>query len=231
MKKFLVLTAISGKKDKLKDPPTAFENCNYLAFVEEIDPDIKIWNQQVLLPFSSIDCYENRRNAKIYKILSTLLFPSYSYIIWSDGTHQLNTDPAKIIQEYGDADMYVFTHFDRACIYQEMQEIINLRLDNCSTIHQQYSFYKRQDFPENFGLYELSSFIKKNTNSTKRLEMMWWEQICKFSSRDQCSFPFCLWMLKKQQINIKVALLKGCSNGKHRNQTNLYFNEQYHLIL
>ena len=37
---------------------------------------------------------------------------------------------------------------------------------------------------------------------------MWWEQICRFSSRDQISFPFCLWKTKN-----KISIMPGFANG------------------
>ncbi len=52
--------------------------------------------------------------------------------------------------------------------------------------------------PDMYGLYELSTFIVKTSDVVKELQLMWWEQITKFSSRDQISFPFCLWKLDKK---------------------------------
>jgi hypothetical protein len=228
MNKILVLTAIAGKKDALRDPSVVFDNCDYIAFVEEINPNIKIWKQQKLLPFSSLDRFAPRRNAKIYKILSTWLFPTYSYIVWTDGNHQPIVDPHKIIQDYGDADMYIFRHPGRLCAYQEMLEVVRAKKEDLPIIEQQIKFYKQQGFPEMLGLAEMTTFIKKNTEAVKMLEASWWEQICKFSSRDQCSFTYCLWLLKNQQTDIKIKFLRGAANKVCGG--NIYFDEQPHLF-
>jgi len=46
MKKFLVLTSITGGKDKLIDPPIVFDNCDYIAYVDRKYDDIKVWEQR-----------------------------------------------------------------------------------------------------------------------------------------------------------------------------------------
>lgn len=225
MKKFLVVTSITNGKDKLIDPPEKFDNCDYFAFVDK-QYETKVWEQKDIYNYSSIDNHKNRRNAKPYKIISTLLFPDYEYIIWEDGNHQLKKNPQDIIDEYGESDFYVFKHPDRECAYEEMQACLNWRLDEPVNIQSQYNFYRQNGFPDKFGLYELSTFIFKNTHKVKEFQLMWYEQINKFSSRDQISFPFCVW-----NCNVKenIKLLKGFSNifsmdGK--NVGNEYFVDQ-----
>ena len=210
MKKFLVLTSITGGKDKLLDPPQVFDNCDYIAYVDKKDESLKVWEQRDVLEFSTIDGLKDRRNAKPYKILSAIMFPQYEYIIWEDGNHQLKKDPQLIIDEYGvDTDIFLFKHPDRTCLYQEMGACVHWKLDYQQNIDNQFAYYKSLGMPELFGLFELSTFIVKTTDITKQLQLMWWEQICRFSSRDQISFPFCIWKLDKK---LKRKRLKGYAN-------------------
>jgi hypothetical protein len=227
MKKFLVLTSITGGKDKLLDPPQVFDNCDYIAYTDKKNNDIKVWEQRSVLEFSGIDAFKDRRNAKPYKILSAVMFPQYEYIIWEDGNHQLKVDPQTILDEYGeDVDMLLFKHPDRTCLYQELNACAQWNLDHRENLEIQFRFYKASNVPEHFGLFELSTFIVKTSEVVKQLQLMWWEQICKFSSRDQISLPYCLWKLDKK---IKKKRLKGYSNlfsmdGK--NTGNAYFDDQ-----
>jgi hypothetical protein len=210
MKKFLVLTSITGGKDILKDPPVVFENCDYVAYVDKKYDDIKIWEQRDVLQYSTIDPIKDRRNAKTYKILSSIMFPDYEYIIWGDGNHQLKVDPQKIIDEYGaDYDIYLFKHPDRNCLYVEMSAVVQWKLDYKNLVEEQFKFYKSKGMPDNFGLYEMSTFIIKNSHHIKEFQLMWWEQIMKYSSRDQISLPYCLW---KMDGKIKKRRLKGFAN-------------------
>ena len=219
MNKFLILTANLGNKDILVDPPEKFDNCDYIAIVDK-KYNTNIWEQFSYFDFSNIDEFKNRRNAKIYKVLSTLIFPQYEYIFWHDANHQLKYDPQLILDEYGDFDLLLFNHPHRDCCYKEM-ELISGRLDSQSNIFQQHQYYQNQGMPKEFGLYEMTCYLKKNTSIITNLELMWWEQICKFSSRDQCSFTYCLWKFGTQ-LNIKT--FKGYANLYAGG--NKYFNEQ-----
>lgn len=224
--KTLVLTSITGGKDILTDPIEKYDNCDYIAFVDNITPNIKIWEQRPVINFSTIDQFTFRRNAKPYKILSTIMFPQYDYIIWQDGNHNLKMNPVDIINEYGvDADLLIFKHPDRFCLYNELEACAGWGLDLFDNLQKQFQFYKAVDMPTNWGLFELSTFIKKNTPSVNQLELMWWEQICKFSSRDQTSLPYVLWKMG-ETINYKI--LKGYSNLHTMQGTkegNIYFHD------
>jgi hypothetical protein len=226
MKKFLVVTSITHGKDKLLDPPIKFDNCDYFAFVDKKNPDAKIWEQKDIHMFSSIDGYYNRRNAKPYKILSTILFPEYEYIIWCDGNHQLKVNPQTIIDEYGDGQIYVFKHPDRNCLFDELSACIKWKMDVLSNLDAQEKYYRSIGFPKNFGLYELPTFMVKNTEKIKKFQFMWFEQICKFSSRDQISFPFCIW---NNELKNETIILNGFANVFSmigRNSGNKYFEDQ-----
>lgn len=210
MKKFLVLTSITGGKDELEDPSIVFENCDYIAYVDKIYDNIKVWEQREVLNYTTIDNITDRRNAKPYKIISTIMFPNYEYIIWQDGNHKLRINPEEIIEKYGkEYDILLFKHPDRTCVYQEMSAVVQWQLDYKELVDYQFRFYKTVGMPDNFGLYEMSTFIVKNSKEIKELQLMWFEQIIRFSSRDQISLPYCLW---KMGNKIKKRRLTGFAN-------------------
>jgi hypothetical protein len=219
MNKFLVLTANLGEKDQLIDPPYKFDNCDYIAIVDR-PYNVKIWDLYEPYKFSDIDHYQNRRNAKLYKILSSLIFGNYEYIFWHDSNHQLKFHPESILQEYGDFDFLLFKHPQRDCIYDEMKTIRGWLDDDSLVLNQEKHYIDRQ-MPKNYGLYEMTCFMKKCNNMTMTLDLMWWEQICKFSSRDQCSFMFCLW---KMQNLLNIKEFNGYANLYAGGSK--YFNEQ-----
>lgn len=222
MNEYLVLTADIGGKDTLLDPPIKFEGCDYIAMVD-MDYKTSIWEQFGFYKFSSVDLYSNRRNAKLYKVLSTILFPNYKYIIWQDASHTLKIHPKDIIDEYGDFDLLLFNHPHRNCVYKEMDVIKERRLDNPKIVEEQYQYYLEQGMPRDLGLYEMTCFIKKNDPKITQLELMWWEHICKFSSRDQCSFNYCLWRCGS---DIQIKTFNGYANRYAGG--NKYFNEHGH---
>lgn len=209
MKKFLVVTAITNGKDDLVDPPEVFDNCDYVAYVDKMY-FTDVWKQKSVLKFSTIDGHTHRRNAKPYKILSAVMFPEYEYVVWVDGNHQLKKNPQLILDEYGhDKDFLLFKHPDRFCVYEELMAVAGWQLDYKQLLEAQYAFYKAMNMPEKFGLFEMSTFIVKTTEPIKELQLMWWEQINRFSSRDQISLPYCLW---KMNSKIKTGIMKGYAN-------------------
>lgn len=210
--KIAIITALAGNKEKLHDPRLTFLNADYFAFVDNIDQNVGVWNQKPLLHFSQDSKYANRRNAKIYKIMPHLFLPEYEYYFWVDVSHEVIMDPEEVIENYlKDSDVGVFKHTQRNCAYEEAKIINELDYDHRTNIDNQVNTYKSQGFPENYGLYELPVSIRRNTKNTKIMNLMWWDQICQFSSRDQISFPYCLW-----KTGISPAVLPGFANGYNK---------------
>jgi len=191
MNKIAVITAISGKRDILVDPEIVFSNVDYHAFVDRKFSRCKVWNQVIIPNFSSDKRYRDRRNAKIYKIMPHLYLPEYDFHFWIDANWDIRVNPKKLCEEYlHSTDVCVYKHPTRSCAYVEASHIGHL--DHKENIENQVNFYKSQKYPENNGLYACGIMIRKNTNIIKTLNLKWYEQVCKYSSRDQVSFPFCL---------------------------------------
>lgn len=212
--KIAVLTA-SINTNELIEPTEYFDKVDYHAFVDEsLIGKTNSWIPHKALDFSSDPVYKNRRNAKIYKILPFLFLPGYDYYFWVDSTHMLNHDPYDIIQTYLSAsDVAVFKHNQRNCIYDEGEEIKSINFDHSNLVEDQLNFYRDMEYPENNGLYELPVRVQRNTELTQRMGLMWWENICMFSSRDQLSFPYVC-----HQLNIKPSIMPGSANGADGNK-------------
>jgi hypothetical protein len=208
MARYLILTSITGGKDDLIPPAVQFDDCDYLAFVDQ-KFDVPVWEQREAVRFSNIDRFTARRNAKVYKILASSLFPQYEYIVWQDGNHHIAKHPREIVAEYGDFDLLCFKHPDRNCCYDEILAVAQWRLDEMENLVSQAKFYAQQSFPKDRGLFELSTFVRRTSPLVREFEHSWWEQICKFSSRDQTSFPYLLWRYR-ESVNLKV--FKGYAN-------------------
>lgn len=209
--KIAVLTSSIGANNPI--PAIAFDNVDYFAFSDkEITSDN--WKVKKALDFSSDPKYKNRRNAKIYKILPFLFAPDYDYYFWVDSTHRLEKSPEEVINEYlKDSDVAVFKHPERSCIYDEGELVKKIGFDYSNLIEDQLSFYRDMNYPKNNGLYELPARVQRNTELTQVMGMMWWEQICMFSSRDQISFPFVC-----HQLNITPTIIPGKANTIRGNE-------------
>jgi hypothetical protein len=130
--------------------------------------------------------------AKIYKILPHL-FLDTDISIWVDGNIFLLIEPGKLAEEFlGEADMAVWKHFNRNCIYEEVPHIIGLGGDRGLYVEEQAAHYRAQGHPANWGLGECNVIIRRHNEKVKRFCNAWWAEICRWSARDQMSFPFVL---------------------------------------
>ena len=216
--KIAILTSMFGDRDVLQRPNSVFKDIDYYAFVDRIH-ECDIWKQKIGCQFSVDSKFAARRNAKIYKILPELFIPGYDYYFWIDATHEVIVDPSEIINTYlKNSELGCFKHTTRTCAYDEGKEIINLGLhyDYPENVINQLNMYNSEGFPQQTGLWEMSCFIRKNTANIQRLNLMWWEQNCRYSSRDQISFPYCLW-----KTNIIPTELPGFANGININTGNI----------
>lgn len=158
--------------------------------------------------------------AKIYKILPHL-FLDTDISIWLDGNIELLIDKEQLVDEYlGNADMMVWKHFDRDCIYDEVPNIIGLGGDRGINVEAQAGYYKSQGFPAHAGLAECNVIIRRHNDKVKYFCNEWWSEICRWSARDQMSFPYVL----KNHPNLKVNFI----NANVRNHT--WFNYTPHPL-
>jgi len=218
--KIAIVTSMFGNRDVLQSPRYVFNDVDYYAFVDKIH-QCSVWSQKIGTQFTTDDRFSARRNAKIYKVVPELFIPGYDYYFWIDATHEVVVDPKKIIETYmKNFEIGCFKHTTRNCLYEEGKEILNLGIsyDYPENVISQLNKYFSEGFQQQKGLWEMSAFIRKNTNDIKKLNLMWWEQICRYSSRDQISFPYCLW-----KTGITPVQLPGFANGINK-ETNTIGN-------
>jgi hypothetical protein len=132
-------------------------------------------------------------NAKMHKILPHRFFPYAEYSLWVDGSVEIlpGTNIQELIDTYlKDADICVFKHPWRNCLYEEANVCLERKLDEKEKILSQIDFYKWDNYPEDNNLYECGAILRKHTSGTNIFNEMWWEEITRYSKRDQLSFPY-----------------------------------------
>lgn len=192
--KIAVITALSGRIGaQIQDPINGgFPNTDYYAFVDR-PHKTEIWQQLPLYDFSSNTGYSCRINAKLPKVLSWLLLPGYDYYLWHDNICDLQLNPEDIIHNWGqNCDIALFKHPDRSCSYDEIREIGKQNKDSKENLHRSEQFLIDNNWPTQGGLFELTSFVYQNTPKMRQAMLLWWELICRYTSRDQVMFPFVL---------------------------------------
>jgi hypothetical protein len=211
--KIAVVTSSVGANDLLDQ--CRFDCVDYHAFVDDrLLNHQSIWKTHRFIDFSMDVDFKNRRNAKIYKILPFLFLPGYDYYIWIDSVHKLAVDPIEIINTYlNKSDIAVFKHKYRNCIYDEIEEVKKIKYDHIDLLNAQYKYYKSKGYPVNNGLYEIPCRIQRNSLKIQQMSLSWWEHICKFTSRDQISFPYVC-----REFDIIPEIMPGWANEANGNK-------------
>jgi len=224
VKKIAVLTSHFGSNaDSFPSVVNQYDDVDYYAFVDRDYEGADGWRLINSTSFSLDEEFANRRNAKIYKVAPSLFLPEYDYYVWHDAINCLNVHPKEIIEEYmGESDMAIFAHPHRNCIYQEAQVLAYYNLDHIDLLKNQINAYSAAGYPKNYGLYELPCFVLKNNATTRKMSLMWWEQICQFSSRDQISFPFVLGQMKEE---LNISILPGYVHHSDGNKLFLFLDK------
>lgn len=206
-KKIVIYTSMYGNYDKLKDQPK-FENAEYVCFTD---------NKQLVHPswkmISNNEILTNKPNvyrAKYFKMMSHILFPDADYTIYLDASIQIRHDNfIQVLLNYlGEHDYGIYIHPKRSCIYQEHKRLLKMKSLKMKRImpliNKQLDAYRSEGMPQNYGLWACGILIRKNTKHNTLVNELWWEQVLKWSYRDQISLPYILWKnnLKIDTINL-----------------------------
>ena len=183
--RIVIYTAITGGKDPKRDDILCFSEYN--QFTRPV------------------------MNAKIYKILPHQ-FIDADISVWIDGNIKLLIPLEEFVDEFlGDFDMGVWEHFDRDCVYEEGEAAKGLGGDYTIGIDEQLRHYRRQGFQEHWGLAECNVLVRRHTPLMEEFNNAWWAEICRWSCRDQISFPYVL----SQFPQIEVKFNEGNPREHH----------------
>ncbi|XP_014502835.1 uncharacterized protein LOC106763148 [Vigna radiata var. radiata] len=224
--KVVVSTCAFGGGDDLYQPigmsQASLKKVCYVAFWDEITVKAQelverrigengfIGNWRVVvvrdLPFA-----DQRLNGKIPKMLSHRLFPQAKYSIWVDSKSQFRRDPLGVLETLlwrPKSLLAISEHGARSSVYDEAKAVVKKNKAKPEEVEVQLNQYRKDGLPEDKrfngkkALCEASVIIRKHTPLTNLLMCVWFNEVVRFTSRDQLSFPYVLWRLKAfQNIN------------------------------
>ncbi|RDY04717.1 hypothetical protein CR513_11539 [Mucuna pruriens] len=218
--KVVVSTCAFGGGDDLYQPigmsKASLKKVCYVAFWDEItlkaqelverrigeNGFIGKWRVVVVqdLPFA-----DQRLNGKIPKMLSHRLFPQAKYSIWVDSKSQFRRDPLGVLEALlwrTNSMLAISEHGARGSIYDEAKAVVNKNKAKPEEVEVQLNQYKKDGLPEDKrfngkkALCEASVIVRKHTPLSNLLMCVWFNEVVRFTSRDQLSFPYVLWRLK-----------------------------------
>lgn len=169
--------------------------------------NIGLWRIVVVrnLPYKDM-----RRTGKVPKFLSHRLFPSSRYSIWLDSKMRLQTDPMRILEYFlwrTKSEYAISNHYDRHCVWEEVLQNKRLNKYNHTAIDEQFMFYQSDGLtmfdpsnPNNplpSNVPEGSFIVRAHTPMSNLFSCLWFNEVDRFTSRDQLSFAHTFLKLKR----------------------------------
>lgn len=190
-----VYTCITGNYDRPIEPIYVPENVDFYIVTDmEIDP-ASAWKKIDINAIEQIKDFDNTRKARYVKTHPHVFFENYEYSIWVDSNFKVIGDLSKYIRYVGKVVPFASNwHPARNCIYKEVDACILRKKDNAKLLREQVDYYRSQGFPKEFGLIETNMIIRKHAD-TKCVALMeaWWNEMVRWSKRDQLSLPYVIW--------------------------------------
>ncbi|KAJ6812020.1 uncharacterized protein M6B38_152255 [Iris pallida] len=234
----VVSTCTFGGGDDLYQPIGVIEaslaKVCYVAFWDEITQSsqeaegIKIdhnhmvgkWRIVVVkdLPFS-----DQRLNGKIPKMLSHRLFPQARYSIWVDSKSQFRRDPVGVLEALlwrTNSILAISEHGARSNLYEEAKAVVHKNKATPEEVEVQLNQYRQDGIPEDRrfngkkALAEASIIVREHNPLTNLFMCLWFNEVVRFTSRDQLSFPYVLRRLQMPGVNMfPVCIRKDLVNS------------------
>ena len=199
--KLAVYTAITAGKDTLKNPPI-HADVDQIFFTDR--PQNHAGSAWDVRPACSLFT-DPRRNSRAHKILAHQYLPEYDYSLWIDGSIHLRASPRELVDAHlRDADVAMFQHPARNCLYVEAEGCANAGTDDRHTLEKQTTAYRRAGYPPNNGLNECGVILRRHNQATETFNESWWAEYCRHSCRDQISVKYV-----ERKTGVRIALLPG----------------------
>ena len=192
-KRLAVYTALTGGYDDLRQPDDVHPKVDYYCYSNEIKgQQIGAWRIRTI-PFSHHDPIRIPRYVKLHP---ELLLPEYEASLWLDAS----LTPARVIVERAfalpesGALFSTHPHPIRNSVYDEVLAVLKYGRGDSGEVLRQLRFLLSEQFPEKNGLKETCILFRRHTDpAVVDFDRLWWEQICRFSNRDQLSCDYVLW--------------------------------------
>ncbi|KAH0859027.1 hypothetical protein HID58_087288 [Brassica napus] len=148
---------------------------------------------------------DQRLNGKIPKMLSHRLFPEAKYSIWVDSKSQFRRDPLGVLDALlwrTNSVLAISEHGARSSVYDEAKAVVKKHKATPEEVEVQINQYRHDKLPEDKrfngkkALCEASVIVMEHTPLTNLFMCLWFNEVVRYTSRDQLSFPYVFWRLK-----------------------------------
>jgi len=192
LNKRLLYTALFGDYDVVK--PIHQKDFDCIIFTDNKDLNIDGWRTIYIEPNGNA-----RKQSRKVKICPHLYIDNYDLYFYIDANFEVINDLNEYVNSYFRGGFLTLQHPKRNCIYKESDAILALKKENEDTLYTQLNEYINKGHKRNQGLYQNGVLVRDN--SANEMCELWYNEIEKYSYRDQVSLPF---IVQKYRYNISV---------------------------
>lgn len=220
MKKFALYTARFGSPGRFNFPEISIQDVDKFCYTdlnirEGCCQRIPVRRNQFIrndfyqvkkMDLSLLVAVRRQRWVKI--CIPDEIFDNYEYSIYVDCKRPFMIDFEWLLNHMksGSDFMTRLHRRKRDCIYEEGRVCVERGMGDPTDISRQLDFYKNEDYPLHNGLYWTTILIRRHTERLREFSKLWWDQLQRYSYRDQISLPYVAW---KHGMKISV-----CPRGK-----------------
>ncbi len=205
--KKVVFTVLFGDYETLNEQSCANrEEIDFICLTDSSILSSSTW-KVIRVATTGLDAVRESRQPKI--LAHEYLGADYDESLYIDNTVILKKDPADIFLNFlpVGTDLCCFQHPWRNCLYQEAEVIKAERIDDVDRVNKQINYYRQMGYPTNNGLIAGTFLLRRhNSESVVKTMEFWFEQVLRYSKRDQLSFNFSAWVCKFKFVTINLNL-------------------------
>jgi hypothetical protein len=188
--KIAIYTCISGGYDILKEVLNVENNIDYICYTDR-EIESETWEIRKIPEY--MNEVDQAKIARCVKTLPHIFLKEYETTVWVDGNIQVIGNINEFISNNLINYFAIAKHPDRKCIYDESNAVILLNKDKSDVVNEQMSQYMKMGYPKDNGLVQSGIIIRNNNQYSREIGELWWDQIYKYSKRDQLSFNYVIW--------------------------------------
>lgn len=207
-KQIAAYTCIVGNYDKLQEPVSISEECDYYVISDKRPSEDSVFQYIDINDCIPHYIEDNVKKNRYCKINAHKMFSQYRYSIYFDGNIRLKNNIVKKTDELPQTRIMASGANPINCVYKEAMRAIELGRVSKEVATKQVEKYWLEGMPEKFGSVVCSLLIREHNNPIcEKIMEDWWEQVEQFSRKDQISFPYVIW--KNNYLMSDVATVNG----------------------
>lgn len=194
-KQIVVYTCVVGDYDNVREPLYISDKCDYCVISEEKKGNDSTYKWKSVYDVVPQKWWnDNTRMNRYCKINAHEIFPEYKYSIYVDGNIIITEEMAHFFERLPKTYLAVSGESYWDSVYIEAFRCIESKRDKKEVIMKQVQDYWNQGMPDHYGAFLCNVLLREHNNPIcKKLMQDWWEQLTKYSRRDQISLPYVLW--------------------------------------